>query len=84
MTTIENLAGIPSAKELTLLANELFLDLVGDTAASTTAVPSAPTTLDTPDAVTNAAGGSEVVSSIPQGDNVSIPLLTVEYLLSLG
>ena len=71
MTTIENLAGIPSAKELTLLANELFLDLVGDTAASTTAVPSAPTTLDTPDAVTNAAGGSEVVSSIPQGDNVN-------------
>jgi len=71
MTTIENLAGIPSAKELTLLANELFPDLVGDTAASTTAVPSAPTTLDTPDAVTNAAEGSEVVSSIPQGDNVN-------------
>ena len=71
MTTIENLAGIPSAKELTLLANELFPDLVGDTAASTTAVLSAPTTLDTPDAITNAASGSEVVSSIPQGDNIN-------------
>ena len=28
MTTIENLAGIPSANELSILANELFPDLV--------------------------------------------------------
>ena len=71
MTTIENLAGIPSAKELTLLANELFPDLVGDTTAATAAVPAVPSTLDTPDAITNAASGSEVVSSIPQGDNIN-------------
>ena len=57
MTTIENLAGVPSAEELTLLANQLFPDLVGD--------EKLPEEAQTPEIY----GGSDAASSIPQANH---------------
>ncbi len=68
MTTIEQLAGVPSAEELTILANELFPDLTGGLAAPASA-PETPVSVPaTPQPVPEipAASVPETSVSIPE------------------
>lgn len=72
MTTIENLAGVPSAAELTALANQLFPDLTGSIAE-----PEAPAvaSVETP-----AAAAPEVPAvSVPETSGVSSPGFSSVY-----
>ena len=76
MTTIENLAGVPGAAELTALANALFPDLTESAYSVPEVNVSQPgiSTTPIPESVTGeTAGIPAAVTPVPEAQSVSVP-----------